>query len=266
MVYGKKRNFILKKIKTIVEMKKILITGGTGLLGKELVKGFLDKKCIVYFTSTSKQNSEKFLKSIKLKYKKYCVPIIQKFNNYDDINHFITKYKKIKFDTLINNARNISNLNLKVTNQDHYNSFNNEIFLAVYLPYFLSINLNHKFLNHIVNITSMYGVVPPNKNLYTDKYKSSPIYYGVSKAAEIHLSKELAVRLAEKKIRVNSISFGGIEGRVNKKFKKLYAKMCPLGRMLKPKEVFKPVWFLCSNQSSGATGHNLIIDGGWTTW
>ena len=112
----------------------------------------------------------------------------------------------------------------------------------------------------------MYGVVPPNKNLYTDKYESSPIYYGVSKAAEIHLSKELAVRLADKKIRVNSISFGGIEGRVNKKFKNLYAKMCPLGRMLKPNEVFEPVWFLSSNQSSGATGHNLIIDGGWTTW
>ena len=46
----------------------------------------------------------------------------------------------------------------------------------------------------------MYGVVPPNKNLYTDKYKSSPIYYGVSKAAEIHLSKELAVRLQKKKL------------------------------------------------------------------
>ena len=49
-------------------------------------------------------------------------------------------------------------------------------------------------------------------------------------------------------------------------FKKLYAKMCPLGRMLKPKEVFEPVWFLCSNRSSGATGHNLIIDGGRSVW
>ena len=59
----------------------------------------------------------------------------------------------------------------------------------VYLPYFLSINLNHKFLENIVNIASMYGVVPPNKNLYIDEYKSSPIYYGVSKAAEIHLTR-----------------------------------------------------------------------------
>lgn len=247
-------------------MKKILITGGTGLLGKEIVKGFLEKNCVVYYTSTSKKKSEGFLKEIKTKYKKNCIPIIHQFNDFKDIENFISKYDNLKFDTLINNARNISNLNLNVKDNELFNSFNKEIFLAVYLPYFLSVNLNNKNLNYIVNISSMYGIVPPNKNLYKDQYKSSPIYYGVSKAAEIHLTKELAVRLADKSIRVNSISFGGFEGRVNKSFKKIYGKMCPLGRMLKPKEVFEPIWFLCSNQSSGATGHNLVIDGGWTTW
>ena len=45
--------------------KKILITGGTGLLGQEMVKGFLKKNCIVYFTSTSKKNSDNFLKNYK---------------------------------------------------------------------------------------------------------------------------------------------------------------------------------------------------------
>lgn len=247
-------------------MQKILITGGTGLLGKEMVKGFLRKKCVVYFTTTSKSKSDMFLKNIKSNLRKKCIPIIQKFENINDINLFIKKNKNLNFNVLVNNARNISNLNLSVKNTDLYNSFDSEIFLAVYLPYFLSTKLNQKHLNNIVNISSMYGVVPPNKNLYSDKYKSSPIYYGVSKAAEIHLTKELAVRLSDKKIRVNSISFGGFEGRVNKKFKKIYSKMCPLGRMLKPNEVFEPLWFLCSEQSSGATGHNLVIDGGWSTW
>tara|TARA_B100001057_G_C22673151_1_gene880751 strand:+ start:256 stop:999 length:744 start_codon:yes stop_codon:yes gene_type:complete len=247
-------------------MQKILITGGTGLLGKEMVKGFLRKKCVVYFTTTSQSKSDMLLKNIKSSLRKKCIPIVQKFKNIDDINFFIKKYKNLNFNVLVNNVRDISNLNLSIKNTDFYNSFDNEIFLAVYLPYFLSTKLNQKNLNNIVNISSMYGVVPPNKNLYSDKYKSSPIYYGVSKAAEIHLTKELAVRLADKKIRVNSISFGGFEGRVNQKFKKIYSKMCPLGRMLKPSEVFEPLWFLCSEQSSGATGHNLVIDGGWSTW
>jgi len=247
-------------------MKKILITGGTGLLGKEMVKGFLSKKCIVYFTSTSKSKSEQFLKNISSELRKNCIPIVQKFENIDDISSFIKKNKNLNFNILVNNARNITNLKLSTKNSDHYKCFDKEMFLAVYLPYFLSIKLNQKYLDNIVNISSMYGVVSPNKNLYEDKYKSSPIYYGVSKAAEIHLTKELAVRLSNKKIRVNSISFGGFEGRVNKSFKKRYSKMCPLGRMLKPEEVFKPIWFLCSDQSSGATGHNLVIDGGWTIW
>ena len=247
-------------------MKKILITGGTGLLGQEMVKGFLKKKCIVYFTSTSKKKIDEFYKNLDRKLKKNCIPLIQKFESIADINSFIRKYKDLNFNVLVNNARNISNLKISKNNLKNYKSFDKEIFQAVYLPYFLSTSLNLNYLKNIVNISSMYGVVPPNKNLYYDKYKSSPIYYGVSKAAEIHLTKELAVRLSDKKIRVNSISYGGFEGRVNKNFKKKYSKMCPLGRMLKPQEVFEPLWFLCSDQSSGATGHNLVIDGGWTTW
>lgn len=266
-IWKKERLCILKNFKYNNSMKKILITGGTGLLGKEMVKGFLRKGCFVYFTSTSKDKSANFLNKLAPSFKKRCIPIIHEFNTKTDIDNFIKKYNKLKFDTLVNNARSISNYkDMNKKDSQFFKLFNHEIFLAVLLPYFLSVKLNNKYLKYIVNISSMYGVVPPNKNLYSDKYKSSPIYYGVSKAAEIHLTKELAVRLAEKNIRVNSISFGGFEGRVNKKFKMLYSKMCPIGRMLKPKEVFDPLWFLCTDKSSGATGHNLIIDGGWTTW
>jgi NAD(P)-dependent dehydrogenase (short-subunit alcohol dehydrogenase family) len=77
------------------------------------------------------------------------------------------------------------------------------------------------------------------------------------------LTKELSVRISSYKIRVNSISFGGVEGRVNQSFKKKYAELCPQGRILNYKEIFEPVWFLTNEEtSSGATGHNLVIDGG----
>ena len=124
-------------------MQKILITGGTGLLGKEMVKGFLRKKCIVYFTTTSKSKSDMFLKNIKSNLRKKCIPIIQKFENINDINLFIKKNKNLNFNVLVNNARNISNLNLSVKNTDLYNSFDSEIFLAVYLPYFFISHFFH---------------------------------------------------------------------------------------------------------------------------
>ena len=57
----------------------------------------------------------------------------------------------------------------------------------------------------------MYGIVPPNPNLYKKGESGTPIHYGVAKAALIHLTKELAIRLSDKQVRVNSISYGGVE-------------------------------------------------------
>lgn len=112
----------------------------------------------------------------------------------------------------------------------------------------------------------MYGIVPPNPSLYKNPEQDSPIQYGVAKAAQIHLTKELAIRLASKNIKVNAISFGGIEGRVDNEFRNKYAKLCPLKNMLKEEDVIGAIDFLASNNSVGMTGHNLVIDGGWSVW
>jgi NAD(P)-dependent dehydrogenase (short-subunit alcohol dehydrogenase family) len=247
-------------------MKKVLITGGTGLLGKALIKGFLHKKCKVYFTSTSKNKINILIKSLKAQDRRNCFPILQKFENIYDIEYFVNEYRNHNFNILINNARDISNLEFNQNSYNQIENFNKETFLAIALPYFLSTKLKKNFLKSIVNISSIYGVVAPNRNLYKDKYKSSSIFYGISKAAQIHLTKELAVRLSQNSTRVNSVSFGGIEGRVSSSFKKKYSFMCPSGKMLKANQTFEPVWFLASDQSSGSTGHNLVIDGGWTIW
>ena len=115
-------------------------------------------------------------------------------------------------------------------------------------------------------ISSIYGIVPPNKNLYSDNYNSSPIQYGVSKAALIHLSKELAVRFSDLDISVNTISYGGIEGRSTNDFKNKYSKLTPSGHMLTLEDICSPIIFLLSQKNKSITGHNLVIDGGYTIW
>ena len=121
-------------------------------------------------------------------------------------------------------------------------------------------------LESVVNIGSQYGVVAPNLNLYSEPIKDSPLHYGVAKAALGHLTKELAVRLAPQGIRVNCVAFGGVEGRVGDDFKKRYAELCPMGRMLNEADLAGPVDLLLSPSSSAITGHTLIVDGGWSIW
>ena len=116
----------------------------------------------------------------------------------------------------------------------------------------------------IINISSIYGIVPPNFNLYNDKYSSSPIQYGVSKAALIHLTKELMVRFAEQNILVNTVTYGGVSGRVLNSFEEKYSNLTPINKMLSLDDVSSPILFLLSNNY--INGHNLIVDGGYTIW
>jgi NAD(P)-dependent dehydrogenase (short-subunit alcohol dehydrogenase family) len=244
-------------------MNKVLITGGTGLLGRVFVKGFLDKGWDVYFTSTNSKNIEKLTQEFNNT--KNLIGIIAKLDNDKGVEEFLSKLTGIKISCLINNARSLNSL--KVNEQGHStpNSLMNEFFMSSIAPYMI-VNRLETTLKTVVNIASMYGVVAPNKNLYVNGYDSSPIQYGIGKAAQIHLTKELAVRLADKSIRVNAVSFGGFEGRTDEAFLKKYNSHCPMGRMLKNDEAFGHVYYLASELSTGMTGHNVVVDGGWSVW
>jgi hypothetical protein len=93
-----------------------------------------------------------------------------------------------------------------------------------------------------------------------------PIQYGLAKSSQIHLVKELAIRLRKQKIRANAVSFGGVQGRASEVFERKYGRFTLSGKMLDPEQVFGPVQFLSSDASSGMNGQNLVIDEGWTIW
>lgn len=170
---------------------------------------------------------------------------------------------------LVNNARSQSFLKIGEDGVVDRANFLAEFTLDVVVAYELSMALAAmpgSRIRRIVNVGSQYGCVAPNPALYDDFDQQSPVHYGVAKAALIQLSRELAVRLAPRNIQVNCVSFGGVNGRVNPEFEARYAKLAPMGRMLNESDVTGPVAFLLSDASAGMTGHNLIVDGGWTVW
>lgn len=122
----------------------------------------------------------------------------------------------------------------------------------------------------IVNVSSMYGLVAPNPSVYTERPHSfSSIGYGAAKAGLIQFTRHLAAEYGEIGIRANAISPGPFpddEAASDEVFRTRLAHSTMLGRVGEPREVGSAVVFLVSRASSFITGHNLVVDGGWTAW
>lgn len=251
-------------------MQTILITGGTGKFGRVLVKALLINGYRVVFTSTS-EDRIKTLCSEMDGFGSNISGIKSDLLDPDGVRRLLETINKrsISIDHLINNARSMSTLAVGKDGITKRDDFLSEFELDVVVPYELSMELARrepKTLRSIINVGSQYGIVVPNPQLYGGTLKEFPIQYGVSKAAFIQLTKELAVRLASTGIRANCVAYGGVEGRVDAEFMEGYSKLSPSRRMLSESDIAGPILFLLNESSSAVTGHTLVTDGGWTLW
>jgi NAD(P)-dependent dehydrogenase (short-subunit alcohol dehydrogenase family) len=117
----------------------------------------------------------------------------------------------------------------------------------------------------IVNIASIYGSSGPDHRLYTGTTMGNPAAYAASKGGLIQLSRWLATTLAPS-IRVNCISPGGVLRDQPEIFVKRYEARTPLGRMATEDDLRGAIAYLATDLSSYCTGHDLVVDGGWSAW
>ncbi len=121
----------------------------------------------------------------------------------------------------------------------------------------------------IINISSIYGLVSPDQNMYQYRrnrgeifYK--PVAYSASKSGILNLTRYLAVYWAKQNVRVNSMTIAGVFNNQEQDFLDVYCSRIPVGRMAESTEYNGAVIFLASDASAYMTGSNLVIDGGWT--
>ena len=119
----------------------------------------------------------------------------------------------------------------------------------------------------IVNIASIHGRVGMNPFLYEGlDFGAAPDYF-FHKGGMLNLTRYLASFYGTRRVRINTVSPGGIYNDGNpqpEKFVERYNAMTMLGRMARPDEIPGAVVFLLSDASRYITGADILIDGGYS--
>lgn len=123
----------------------------------------------------------------------------------------------------------------------------------------------------IVNTLSIYGIVAPDQRIYEGSMYlgrpiNTPAIYAASKAGLWGLTRYLASYWGHRGVRVNAVTPGGVSSGQNDVFMENYSSRVPLGRMAEASDVANAMRYLSSDASKYVTGHNLVVDGGWTAW
>ena len=124
----------------------------------------------------------------------------------------------------------------------------------------------------ILNIASDLSVFSPDQRLYRknglpdEKQPVKPVTYSVIKAGLIGLTRYLATYWADRGVRANALSPGGVFNGQSEEFVRRLNSLIPLGRMANTDEYLAAVQFLCSDASSYMNGQNIVMDGGRSVW
>jgi len=116
----------------------------------------------------------------------------------------------------------------------------------------------------LVNVASIYGIVGNDFTVYEGTDMTSPAAYSAIKGGIINFTRYLASYYGKHNLRVNCVSPGGVFNNQNPVFVKNFSSKVPLKRLAEPDDIAPAISFLLSEGAKYVTGHNLVVDGGWT--
>lgn len=240
--------------------KTVAICGAGGLIGKEITQCFFEHDANVVMMDINEPqviNDQVLSVQVDINSKESLQKAIDKINK---------KFKKI--DIWINTAYPRTKdwgKSLEDSDIDWFNT-NTEMHLG---GYFLSSKLALEEMKAkgggcLINFASIYGILGPNFSVYEGLPMTNPVAYAAIKGGIINLTRYFATYYGPDGVRVNTISPGGVFDNQNEEFVRRYNNLTPLKRMAKKEEIAGPVLFLASDAASYITGHNLVVDGGWS--
>ena len=244
-------------MKKVNKEKIILVTGGSGLIGKSIIKDLTEDSYVpINIDINASENS--------------CEHFKCDITKEDEIEGVFKRVheKYGRIDGLVNNAyprkeafgADFFDVQEKqLIEQLHFQLASYYLCCQKVLPYLQKSNGGS-----IVNISSIYGSVGNDFSLYENTKMNPPGVYNMVKGGINSLTNYLAAKFGKDQIRVNTISPGGIFDNQDQKFVEKYIQKVPLARMGNPDDISPVICFLMSDKSKYITGQNILVDGGLT--
>ena len=250
--------------------KVALVTGGAGYLGAAMARALAEAGAQVVISSRQLHLAERA--AAELPAVETGAHLGVELNHMDEASleaGFTAAVDQLgKVDVLVNNGHEpLGNDWSTVTGEQFTRQ------LANATGYFLLARLlrdhvvRRQASGNVIFVGSMYGIVGSYPDAYAGIGPASPVAYQTLKASLIQMTRHLAVYWADDQVRVNCLSPGPFpQPQAPPELIERLTQKSPLRRMGRPHELKGAVVFLASAASSYLTGHNLLIDGGWSAW
>jgi NAD(P)-dependent dehydrogenase (short-subunit alcohol dehydrogenase family) len=248
------------------EGKKAIITGAGGGIGSHIANGFAEFGIDTALLDLNLKEVAKEKQALDSKFKIKVIAMQVNVCNAQKVNLIVNSVlEEFGYIDILVNCHGIAQW---VTSEE---------MVEEDWKHMIDVNLNGVFLmcqtvgrhmiergkGKIVNIASMSGTIV--------NYPQPQAHYNTAKAGVIMLTKSLAVEWAKYNINVNSISPGYTRTHMVNQFLKkqpeyeeYWVSKTPLGRLASPYDIVGAAIFLCSDAANFVTGHDLIVDGGYT--
>ena len=263
--------------------KTAVITGANGMLGRKHTLALLELGATVVMTDID-INSLDHAKTDLIntfpngKIQTFGMDVVSEDSVFDAHNFISNHIGRV--DILINNAAinpssNSLVDNTRTTRLENFSleRWSNELAVGLTGAYLCSKVFGSAMASDgnggvILNIASDLSVIAPDQKLYRQEQLPDelqpvkPVTYSVVKAGVVGLARYLSSYWADKGVRANALSPGGVYVDQDTEFVTRLERLIPMGRMAKPDEYIGAIQFLCSDASAYMNGQNIVMDGG----
>lgn len=262
-------NFCSKNFSSLKFANKVaVVTGGSSGIGRATCLKFAQEGAKVVICDVNEKKGLELVEEISSKHSIPSLFIkadISKVHDAENIT--IQTLKKFgRLDVLVNNAAKFIMKGLEATEQEWAESFAINVTGYALVSKFAVEAMKKTGGGAIVNTASMSSwIAQPNFSVYS-----------CAKAADLQLSRNMALDLGKFNIRVNAVcpgyiltpgllAFGELRGLKKEDFIKMVEDQTILKRIGLPEDVANSIAFLASDEASYITGTHLMIDAGYTT-